>query len=238
MKIQNEAHHEKNETQSYTPFTRSTKKREIENEMDEKSMKRSKIGTTFHSQVEDKVYHDEEGTYYALLVQSDVNHNHNKYYELYLICEGDKFNVSHHYGRIGEKGAFQDNWFEKMDDARAEFKRNFKSKTGNVWEERDKFINKPNHYYLVEIDPKNPEITQDMPFGRVSQNQLKIGLKILDEIIGVIRSKKRTTKKLEELSSQYFSTIPHSFGRHCPPMLRTIKEVKAIATKLDQIKED
>ncbi|KAM7422526.1 hypothetical protein PAMA_010529 [Pampus argenteus] len=57
-----------------------------------------------------------------------------------------------------------------------------------------------------------------MPLGKLSKIQIAKGFEVLEEIEGVL-NKKSGRKSLEELSSKFFTTIPHNFGRSRPPTI-------------------
>lgn len=57
-----------------------------------------------------------------------------------------------------------------------------------------------------------------MPLGKLSKMQIAKGFDVLEEIEAALGQKsKRAT--LEELSSKFFTTIPHNFGRQRPPTI-------------------
>lgn len=68
-----------------------------------------------------------------------------------------------------------------------------------------------------------------MPLGKLSKMQIAKGFEVLEEIEAAMNQKKGKAR-LEELSSKFFTTIPHNFGRNRPPTIDN-KEV------VDQKKE-
>lgn len=58
------------------------------------------------------------------------------------------------WGRVGDEGQFQRTPFPSEEDAIKEFKKIFRSKTGNVWESLNSFAPAPNKYRLVELETK------------------------------------------------------------------------------------
>lgn len=62
-----------------------------------------------------------------------------------------------------------------------------------------------------------------MPLGKLSKIQIAKGFEVLEEIEAAMNQKSRNAR-LEELSSKFFTTIPHNFGRNRPPTINT-KEV-------------
>jgi len=63
-----------------------------------------------------------------------------------------------------------------------------------------------------EIDPER------MPLGKLSKEQIKKGFQVLEKIKSDMEGSK---KDLSSLSSQFWTIIPHSFGRKVPPVIKT-----------------
>lgn len=57
-----------------------------------------------------------------------------------------------------------------------------------------------------------------MPLGKLSKLQIAKGFEVLEEIEAAINQKSGKAR-LEELSSKFFTTIPHNFGRNRPPAI-------------------
>jgi poly [ADP-ribose] polymerase 2/3/4 len=68
-----------------------------------------------------------------------------------------------------------------------------------------------------------------MPLGKLSKKTLKKGYEALKELAATINGVNSGTA-LETLSNQYFSLIPHDFGRRRPPVLR---EMSIIQKEID-----
>lgn len=64
-----------------------------------------------------------------------------------------------------------------------------------------------------------------MPLGKLSKSQISKGFEVLEEIEDAINKKKRGAT-LEELSSKFFTTVPHNFGRNRPPVIDTSEIVE------------
>ena len=69
-----------------------------------------------------------------------------------------------------------------------------------------------------------------MPLGKLSKGQIAKGFECLDEIEAVLNAGKKT--KLNELSSKFYTLIPHDFGRKVPP---PIAELEALRQKMDML---
>ncbi|XP_038054428.1 protein mono-ADP-ribosyltransferase PARP3-like [Patiria miniata] len=70
-----------------------------------------------------------------------------------------------------------------------------------------------------------------MPLGKLSKAQLAKGFDALEAIETAINNK-AGTKKLQELSSRFYTLIPHSFGRKLPP---TISQAETVQNKKDML---
>ncbi|XP_071781970.1 protein mono-ADP-ribosyltransferase PARP3 [Centroberyx gerrardi] len=64
-----------------------------------------------------------------------------------------------------------------------------------------------------------------MPLGKLSKLQIAKGFEVLEEIEAAMNRKSGRTS-LEELSSKFFTTIPHNFGRNRPPTIDTTEIVE------------
>nr|XP_054752032.1 protein mono-ADP-ribosyltransferase PARP3-like [Lytechinus pictus] len=71
-----------------------------------------------------------------------------------------------------------------------------------------------------EIDVKK------MPLGKLSKAQIAKGFEALEELEDAIQ-KKANKGKLSELSSKFYTIIPHSFGRNIPPLIDDAEKIQA-----------
>lgn len=94
-----------------------------------------------------RIYKD----YDCTLNQTNIKTNANKFYIMQIIEKQNKYYVFIRYGRVGEKGVSRDESFSNVDGAISKFKKQFKSKTGNVWNVEN-FISKKGKYWLCEMD--------------------------------------------------------------------------------------
>lgn len=79
---------------------------------------------------------------------------------------------------------------------------------------------------LFEIDLKK------MPLGKLSKKQLQNGYSVLKRIQAVLDGEEDDEDDVDDLSSQFYSLIPHDFGRNRPPSIDT--KVK-LEKKLDMM---
>ncbi|HTL34408.1 MAG TPA: WGR domain-containing protein [Kofleriaceae bacterium] len=59
-----------------------------------------------------------------------------------------------------------------------------------------------------------------MPLGNLSKAQVQKGFEVLEELEEAIEKKKNKT--IEEVTSRFYTVIPHAFGRRVPPVIDTV----------------
>ncbi|CAG0887462.1 unnamed protein product [Cyprideis torosa] len=67
--------------------------------------------------------------------------------------------------------------------------------------------------------------TKKMPLGKLSKQQISKGFDTLDELEDAIKTNANNTR-LAELSSRFYTLIPHDFGRRVPPVMKTEDEIR------------
>ncbi|XP_076003403.1 protein mono-ADP-ribosyltransferase PARP3 [Genypterus blacodes] len=70
----------------------------------------------------------------------------------------------------------------------------------------------------------NLDITK-MPLGKLSKLQIAKGFEALEALEAAINKNDRSAR-LEELSSTFFTTIPHNFGRNRPPVINDLEIIE------------
>ena len=70
-----------------------------------------------------------------------------------------------------------------------------------------------------------------MPLGKLSKVQIAKGFEILEQIEDALK-KKKGRSVLEQLSSQFYTAIPHDFGRMRPP---TMADDETLRKKFDML---
>lgn len=73
------------------------------------------------------------------------------------------------------------------------------------------------------------------PLGKLTDKQVQHGLTILKQIENVLL--KKSSGRLENLCSQYYTRIPHDFGMRRPPMLRELSQVEEEAELLESLRQ-
>ncbi|KAM7501206.1 hypothetical protein LguiB_000110 [Lonicera macranthoides] len=213
------------------------------------------IKTQYHVlQLGDEIYD-------AMLNQTNVGENNNKFYVLQVLesDDGGRFMVYNRWGRVGVKG--QDKLYGPYTSSHSaiqEFEQKFYAKTKNHWSSRKDFICYPKHYVWLEMDYNEPEKelavqgksnstmeiqpremklearvakfislicnvsmmkqqmmeigynAEKLPLGKLSKSTILKGYDVLKRIADVINQSDR--KRLEQLSGEFYTIIPHDFG--------------------------
>ncbi|CAK8994073.1 unnamed protein product [Durusdinium trenchii] len=159
-----------------------------------------------------KVYQD----YSVKLNQTNVKGNNNKYYIIQVLEGGGSYHAWNRWGRVGESGATKFTSFGSPDQAIKAFKSKFREKTCNAWEDADDFKPRKGKYIIVETE--DAAGGGSAPMGKLTAAQIAKGQAVLDKIAAAMKKK---GADLDDLSSQYFSLIPHDFGRKRPTSIKT-----------------
>jgi len=214
----------------------------------------------------------------CMLNQTNIGANNNKFYVIQVLEKGGKYYAWNRWGRVGEDGQTALKGPTDEADAIKEFRKKFKDKTSNDWDDRKSFKAKSGKYQLIEIDrnadadkveelneklsaidkaaakiqPKlkvaesklHPSVTSfmdlifdhdmfkgsmaqfdidvnKMPLGQITKSQVGKGYDVLNELEDAIE-KKRGPARYQTLTSEFFTLIPHSFGRQRPPVIDNV----------------
>ena len=240
------------------------------------TVKASRIPVDEHCHLSGKA--EVVGDWDAMLNQTNIGANNNKFYVIQLVKQGAKYYTWTRWGRVGETGQSALLGSGKQEDAEKEFEKKFKSKTANNWDKRAEFSAKKGKYALIEIDrsadadkkadeieeklrtldkdaaklqtnPKyancklNPALekfmtlifdhkmfqgamadfdidVKKMPLGQITKSQVQKGYDVLDSLGKAISSRNR--RRINDLSSQFYTVIPHAFGRKVPPPINSV----------------
>jgi ankyrin repeat protein/predicted DNA-binding WGR domain protein len=112
-----------------------------------------------HAKGNYEVCYDGDDPYHCYMVKVDISHGYysaNTFYNMQILRERvrDVYILFTRWGRVGTSGQYQQTPFSKIDDARKEFCSIFKSKSGNLWEDRHQFAKQPKKYRLVPYEKK------------------------------------------------------------------------------------
>ena len=212
---------------------------------------------------------------------------------------GEKeFKLRTEWGRVGAKGACNEENFDNRIDAIVAFKQKFADKTHQDWEKRNLrgggFKPQPGKYTLVNIagggggassaqggadlvaklnarnaqierrirecptnlDPRTRALLEALwdvkrvqktlkelnfdvekcPLGRLQSDQIQKGYRILAEVAHALAQGARATA-ITELSNQFYSNIPQSYGYQRPPAINTLQRVRDKAYLLDVLRD-
>lgn len=58
-----------------------------------------------------------------------------------------------------------------------------------------------------------------MPLGKLSKQQIARGFEALEELEEALKEQPPRAACLEELSSRFYTIVPHNFGRARPPLI-------------------
>lgn len=163
-----------------------------------------------------KVYED----YTVKLNQTHIDANNNKYYIIQVLEDKGSFFAWNRWGRVGEDGQNKLIPCGSADQAIKEFKNKFREKTSNDWDRRDSFKSVNGKYTLVETE-EGAGGQDQAPMGKLSEAQIGKGQKVLEKLEGEVRKGSPNAKSVEALSSEFYSLIPHNFGRVRPPPINT-----------------
>jgi len=111
------------------------------------------------SKIHEVVYEEDSETdaYDAIMSKIDVKNGHyseNLFYQMQLIKDTnrDMYILFTRWGRIGSPGQFQKTPFGELEEAVKEFKKVFKQKSGNEWDEREDFEKKHRKFQLLKFE--------------------------------------------------------------------------------------
>ncbi|TPX31004.1 hypothetical protein SmJEL517_g05553 [Synchytrium microbalum] len=65
-----------------------------------------------------------------------------------------------------------------------------------------------------------------MPLGKLTKGMIRQGYDVLQELSEEINKKKPNANTLQQLSSTFYTVIPHEFGFSVPPVIRTPQDLK------------
>lgn len=66
-----------------------------------------------------------------------------------------------------------------------------------------------------------------MPLGKLSKQQIAKGFEVLEELEAALQEQHPQAACLEDLSSRFYTIIPHNFGRARPPPINSPQLLRA-----------
>lgn len=159
-----------------------------------------------------KVYED----YSVKLNQTHIDANNNKFYIIQVLEGGGKFFAWNRWGRVGEPGQNKLAPCPSAEAAVKDFAKKFREKTSNTW--GSKFIAVDGKYSIVETEDAEGG-GDSAPMGKLTEAQIGKGHTVLDKLEVELQKKSPNQAALESLSSDFYTLIPHNFGRQRPPAI-------------------
>uniref|UniRef100_A0A669DU38 Poly [ADP-ribose] polymerase n=1 Tax=Oreochromis niloticus TaxID=8128 RepID=A0A669DU38_ORENI len=158
------------------------------------------------------------GDYDCMLNQTNIGHNNNKFYVIQVVKANNKYYSWNRWGRVGEVGQSKLTLAESPCNA-------LPCTLDEATQSLIKLIFS-NDMFKEAMECMNLDIKK-MPLGKLSKVQIAKGFEVLEEIEAAM-NQKSGKGRLEELSSKFYTTIPHNFGRNRPPTIndREIVEKK------------
>ncbi|XP_057560481.1 protein mono-ADP-ribosyltransferase PARP3 isoform X3 [Hippopotamus amphibius kiboko] len=152
--------------------------------------------------------------YDCTLNQTNIGSNNNKFYIIQLLEEGDCFICWNRWGRVVDGGPVRTVVQQvqpcSLDAATQQLITNIFSK--------DMF---KNAMALMNLDVKK------MPLGKLSKQQIARGFEALEAVEEALKAPADGGLSLEELSSHFYTVIPHNFGRSRPPPINSPELLQA-----------
>ncbi|KER26223.1 LOW QUALITY PROTEIN: hypothetical protein T265_14048 [Opisthorchis viverrini] len=136
------------------------------------------------------VYYEDDIIYDAMLNQTNVQHNNNKYYVIQLLEDDNapNYSVWFRWGRVGKNGQ---NKLEKfggnLQDAMDCFKQKFYDKTLNDWDCVDQFVKVNGKYDIVKLDYGTASQEQNIaPLNAEEKSQLVVVESLLPKSVQLL----------------------------------------------------
>ncbi|ELU14708.1 hypothetical protein CAPTEDRAFT_122874 [Capitella teleta] len=168
------------------------------------------------------VYCDGCDVYDAMLNQTNIGHNNNKFYLMQILKDDAKeaYSVWFRWGRVGKVG--QNSLTacgSDLDRAKKVFCTKFSDKTKNAWSNRKNFEKIPGKYDLVEIDYGANTKEDEGPVAKKPKNEPESKLdKRLQDLINLICDVKQMEAAVREMKFD---------ARRAPLGKLTVSQIKA-----------
>ena len=106
-----------------------------------------------------KVHED----YDCMLNQTNIGKNNNKFYIIQILEASGNYHCWNRWGRVGETGSNSIKSFgTDLGSAEKDFKKKFRDKTKNSWDDRENFTPVPGKYTLIEMDAQDETDNAEM----------------------------------------------------------------------------
>ncbi|KAA0719477.1 Poly [ADP-ribose] polymerase 2 [Triplophysa tibetana] len=201
------------------------------------------------------VYSEGNDVYKVLLNQTDIKSNTNKFYRIKLLHDDiDKVYSVHTLGENGPMVRCKD-----LAEAKDIFKNEFFEKTKNEWDKRADFEKVAGKYDMVFVNHKAEDKVQSLlklcdlkameecvlemkfdikkaPLGKLTSEQILAGYASLKKIEECLK-KKGSNEQLMEACNEFYTRIPHDFGRRKPPIIGSEEELKEKIALLEDLSD-
>ncbi|KAJ3076374.1 Poly [ADP-ribose] polymerase 2, partial [Podochytrium sp. JEL0797] len=198
------------------------------------------------------VLHKDGVVYDALLNQTNIGNNNNKFYIIQVLKHDstNQYITWNRWGRVGNNGQSAEPKFPDADSAISAFERKFMDKTKNHWANRDNFVKHTGKYFLLERDfgedddaaaaedssaakPEEPIQYPDSKLAEPVQDLMKLifNLDLMDQAMSEIGydSKKmplgKLTKKTIQKGYLELKKISEELNRVGGPRFRELQEL-------------
>jgi len=164
----------------------------------------------------------------VLLNQTNVGANNNKFYRIQLLKDdADKVFLYTRWGRVGVAGQSSLSLCGNQAIAETQFKAKFKDKSGVHYDVREAHDWTPTKgkYTIVNTEEQEGGGGDSAPLGKLTEQQIEKGQDVLVRMETALA--KKNQKQLVDLSSEYYTLIPHDFGFKVPPVINTKEMVEA-----------
>ncbi|XP_038135831.1 protein mono-ADP-ribosyltransferase PARP3-like [Cyprinodon tularosa] len=186
--------------------------------------------------------------YDCILILTNIKGNNNKVYIIQVRDENGLYCSCSRWARVGEKEKFKCHKFKDLESAIKDFETKFSKRTNTNWADRWNFESQPGKYTLIEVEGEQDaedkldhvkEDVQELYIKNLSKKQIDKGKDILEEIEDALNPNDK--RDLKELSSKFYSTIPHIFGRKTPPTIHSkdiVQQKKKVLEDLKKLKSE
>ncbi|CAH8493260.1 unnamed protein product [Dicrocoelium dendriticum] len=148
------------------------------------------------------VYYEDEMAYDALLNQTNLQHNNNKYYVMQLLEDDSSphYSVWFRWGRVGKPGQHKlESFGSNLEMAKSCFHKKFLDKTGNIWDPLAIFTKVDGKYDVVKVHYGEENGIQEVE--KPARNEVKSLLpESVQLLLGLIYDVKAMEAELTELS--------------------------------------
>ncbi|XP_067159689.1 protein mono-ADP-ribosyltransferase PARP3 isoform X6 [Apteryx mantelli] len=151
------------------------------------------------------VYED----YDCTLNQTNIGANNNKFYIIQLIEHGGAYSTWNRWGRV----------VDDVDGGKISKRRILPCTLDKATQDLVSLIFS-NDMFRDAMQTMNIDVKK-MPLGKLSKQQIAKGFEALEELEAALRAQPARATHLEELSSRFYTIIPHNFGRARPPPINS-----------------